>query len=299
VTHGYRYEPGGSEAALKAAALTSGANVGGRGGPSSAGGSRRLASDSDRKKGSSKRLVPNRSEDTVYDKARVETKKGMDSSPGGKTTDESKRVKSLPMAKSLDPPSGSDKKAGSSASIAINTGSSKVVKPGSSSGGIPVVTRSGAVPAVAKSGAVAAVAKSGPTPTLSDTSAIPTSAAASAATKINASSKKSPSSVQAAPAVTAGAAKPASGISPALVIGGVVAAVFVIVTVVVIVLMSLGDGGGAAQPKSKRSGVQDTSDWRPQAGERSHVCQSLTRHGSNSSKSGESNDPSSPSRFRF
>jgi hypothetical protein len=82
-------------------------------------------------------------------------------------------------------------------------------------------------------------------------------------------------------------------------IGGVVAAVFVIVTVVVIVLMSLGDGGGADQPKSKRSGVQDTSDWRPASGERSRVCHRLTSHGTNSSESGESNDPNSPSRFRF
>src|SRR5262245_49773774 len=64
-THGYRYEPGGSEAAMKAAVLTAGTTVGGRGGPSSAGGSRRITGDSDRRMGSSKKLLPNRSEDTV------------------------------------------------------------------------------------------------------------------------------------------------------------------------------------------------------------------------------------------
>ncbi len=41
VNHGYKFEPGGSEAALKAAALTAGVGVGGRGGPSSAGGPKR------------------------------------------------------------------------------------------------------------------------------------------------------------------------------------------------------------------------------------------------------------------
>ncbi len=247
-THGYRYEPGGSEAALKAAALTVGATVGGRGGPSSAGGAPRITGDSDRKQGSSKRLLPNRSEDTVYDKARVETKKGMDSSPGGKTTDDSKRVKPLPVAKSLDLPAGS--------------GSSKVVRP---TVGQKAVGQSGAMPVTTKSGPVATVAKSGASPVVTDTTAMPTAAAASAATKVGAAAKKSPSSVQSAAAAatlpaaeSAKSARPAFGLSPAVLIGGgIVAAVFVIVTIVVIVLMLLGGNDGGQR------GVRDTSYQLP------------------------------------
>ncbi len=289
-THGYRYEPGGSEAALKAAALTAGVTLGGRSGPSSASGSRRITGDSDRRKGSSKRLLPNRSEDTVYDKARAETKKGIDSSPGGKTTDDSKRVKSLPVAKPLEPSAGSDKKSGSSAHLPASTGgSSKVVKPGTAqSGSLPAVTRSGAVPTVKKSGPVPAVATSGANPAVTDTTAMAKAAAASAAKKVGSSVSRTPSSVQ-SPAAAKNlpgkdAAKPAKvllgGISPAILIGSsIVAGVFIIVTVVVIVLMSLGsvdggggvdrgggvDGGGGEQssePKlqEREPSMRDTSD---------------------------------------
>jgi serine/threonine-protein kinase len=267
-THGYRFEPGGSEAALKAAVLTAGVTVGGRGGPSSSGGPRRITGDSDGMKGGGKKLLPNLSEDTVYDKARVETNKGLDSSPGGKTTDDSKRGKSLPVAKALDLPSGSDKKSASGANLAINTGgSSKVNRPAVTQSGALPTARSGAVPAVAKSGAVTAVTKSGAQAAATDTAAIPTAASATSATKVNPGAKKSPSSVTSS-VTTSGAKLPvagqagkrASGLSPALVIGAVIAAVFVIVTIVVIVLMSL-DGAGGATPNSMRDrpGVNDTS----------------------------------------
>jgi serine/threonine-protein kinase len=295
-THGYRYEPGGSESALKAAALTAGATasatVGGRGGPSSAGGGRRITGDSDRKKGSGKRLLPNRSEDTVYDKARAETKKGIDSSPGGKTTDDSKRVKSLPVAKPLDQPPGSDKKTGSGASLPANSGgSSKVVKPAvGQSGPVPTAAKSGAFPAAARPAPLPTAAKSGGS-AATDSTRLATAAAARAVTKAGSSVIKSPSSTQSTPAPgrapagdTAIPAKAPSRISPAVLIGSsIVAAVFVIVTIVVIVLMSLGgnregDSGtrsgtrggradGVGEPQSTRPSDQpnprDTSDFRP------------------------------------
>ena len=265
--HGYRFEPGGSEAALKAAVLTAGATVGGRGGPSSAGGTRRITGDSDRKKGSGKKLLPNRSEDTVYDKARAETKKGMDSSAGGKSADDSKRVRPLPMAKPLDAP-GSDKKGVSGANLAINTGgSSKVTKPAvSQSGAIQPVARSGAMPKVAQSGPVAAASRSGPQSAVTDTAANPTSASASSPTKINPAAKKPPSSISSSGAKALAAGKTgqrAGGLSPAVVIGSIVAAVFVIVTIVVIVLMSLGgDEGGSPNSSGHRPGANDTSVYR-------------------------------------
>jgi Serine/threonine protein kinase len=269
-THGYRYEPGGSEAALKAAALTAGATVGGRGGPSSAGGSRRVGGDSDRKKGSGKKLLPNRSEDTVYDKARAETKKGMDSTAGGKSTDDSKRVKSLPVAKSLNLPSDSDKKSGSGANIVINTGgSSKVTR--------PAAAQSGAIPAVTRSGQVTVVSKSGANPATTNSTAMPTAASASAATKVNVAAKKSPSGTHAAVSPAADDAKQTKSLSPAILIGGgIVAAVFVIVTVVVIVLMSLGGGAKGDTPNSppprSESGVRDTSQWQQNACRQSRLC---------------------------
>ncbi|MCI0359207.1 MAG: serine/threonine protein kinase [Planctomycetaceae bacterium] len=234
-THGYRYEPGGS------------------GGPSSAGGSQQVGGDSDRKKGSGKKLLPNRSEDTVHDKARTETKKGLDSSPGGKTTDDSKRVKSLPVAKSLDLPTGSDKKSGSG-TIVINTGgSSKVTK--------PATAPSGAMSAVTRSGGAEVVAKSGPNPAVTETSAIPTAVSAAAVTKVNAAAKKSPSGTgEASHALDA--AKPQGRWRALWIGGGIVAAVFIIVTIVVIVLISLGPEGGESNAPP---GVQDTSQCEPNA----------------------------------
>jgi serine/threonine protein kinase len=251
--HGYKYEPGGSEAALKAAALTVGAGVGGRGGPSSAGGSRPLSGDSGRKPGSGKRIIPDRSQDTVYDKARLETKKGMDSksgssaggkSSGGRTSDSSKKAaRPLPVAKPLGMPTGSDKK--------TTSGSSKVVSSAKS--------QSGTMPA----------AKSTPSSAVTDTMTMPSVASASTAAMKG--------SVGKAPALSAGAKTSAATTAaaksgwplPLLVGGGVAAAVFVIVAVVVLVLMAL-QGDDSAPAKSRRDsgpGIRDTmlraSDCHP------------------------------------
>jgi len=119
VNHGYKFEPGSGEAAVKAAVLTAGVGVGGRGGGSSMSASRGSLSGSRPRIGSSssgniRPVVPNRHDDTVYDKAR-ETKKGLDALAGksasGSSSGSSKRsgTKPLPVAKPLDAPAAEKK----------------------------------------------------------------------------------------------------------------------------------------------------------------------------------------------
>lgn len=158
--HGYQFEPGSGEAAAKAAVLTAGGPATRRTGAGSFGGSRGSIS------GSSQRMTPSggtgvirprsanyagdkyvgdkRTEDTVYDKTNVDTKKGAGnadkSAPGTKAG-----AKPLPVAKSLDG-GESDKKS--------STGSQRIVN-GSS------VSKSGAFP-VAK--AIGGKATSGQMP---------------------------------------------------------------------------------------------------------------------------------------
>jgi serine/threonine protein kinase len=244
LTHGYKYEPGGSEAALKAAALTVGAGVGGgmgsRGGPSSAGGSRPLTGDSGRKPGSGKRIIPDRSQDTVYEKARVETKKGMDStagsSAGGKprTSDSSKRTaRPLPVAKPLDGP--------------LSGNSDKKTAPGSSKLVGPAKSQSGAMPAT----------RPAPSSAVTDTLTMPSVAAASTAALKG--------SVRKSPALNATGKSSKAGWSlPLLVGGGVAAAVFVIVAVIVLVLMAM-QGDETSAPSKPRPGSgpgpRDTMQW--------------------------------------
>lgn len=134
--HGYRFDPGGGESIHKASDLTSGRPNLGRGG-SRSGGSRSGGSRGGGSKGGSadagkrlgvttatgKRLAPSRSDDTVYDKARAETKKGLDKdgksgdSSGG--SDKRTPAKGIPKARPLDG-SGSDKKSTSGQQFAIN-----------------------------------------------------------------------------------------------------------------------------------------------------------------------------------
>lgn len=111
ITHGYKFEPGSSEAALKAAVLTSGAKVAQRSGGSSLPGgsaadSRRGSSSGGKSSstGDSRRpVVPNKSEETVSDQVREGTVKGLRSSGDGKPgSSVSGRAKPLPVAKAID-----------------------------------------------------------------------------------------------------------------------------------------------------------------------------------------------------
>jgi serine/threonine protein kinase len=157
-THGYSFDPGGGDAALKAATLTAGRTMGGRGSMSSAGESRRGSDDSSRSKdfsrsksgsGPQRTLRPNRNDDTVHDKARSETHKGIGTKPGQRpgtsstpaprSGDSSQRIaKALPVAKPLDSP-GSDKKVGSGPNLVLNLPKDAGSKSPGSSGGMPVV----------------------------------------------------------------------------------------------------------------------------------------------------------------
>ncbi len=265
VNHGYKYEPGGSDAAYKASLLTSGATVGGRGAPSSAGGGKRSTGDSDprRKVADPKKpLLPNRGDDTVYDKKRAETKKGLDSSAGkstggGKPGDSSKaNAKALKVAKPLESASGSDKSA-SGPNIVINvSGASK--EPSSKSGQFPIVTKSGAMPAVTKSGAIPAVAKSGAMPVVgkSGPQKVARPPAKGMVPAIPVNSTPAPSGSL---SVT-GSAKKHSALSPAVMIGGSIAVIVLLAALLVGILMMGGGTDGNQTPRSKdQPGGQDTS----------------------------------------
>jgi serine/threonine-protein kinase len=152
VNHGYRYEPGSGEAAAKAAVLTAGGPAARRGaGGGSFGGSRgSFSGGSQRIVGSGTggirpKVVPNRNDDTVYDKARIDTRKGDSELIKSGGSSRKSGVKPLPVAKSLDGPG--DRKS-TSGPNPIVTGSS-VTKSGPQSvlnlGG---KSTSGAMPAV-------------------------------------------------------------------------------------------------------------------------------------------------------
>jgi eukaryotic-like serine/threonine-protein kinase len=150
LNHGYKFEPGSGESAAKAALLTAGGPITRRGGGGSFGGSRGSFSGSGQRMlgsgtGSIRPKTPSR-DDTVYDKTRVDTRKGDPSkSSGGSGTKKSGPNKVLPVAKSLDSPPG-DKKSTSgpnatvSGAAAAKSGPQNVVKPAAktSSGGIPI-----------------------------------------------------------------------------------------------------------------------------------------------------------------
>src|SRR5262245_8850594 len=165
INHGYKFEPGSGEAAVKAAMLTAGAAVGGRGSFSSPSASRGGLSGGLSGSGSTpsrgmravRPKAPSRNEDTVYDKARVETTKGLEpvngkaDSGSNKTVSKRPGAKPLPVAKPLEEV-GSDKKTASGPNAAVNpvaSGPKPAVRPAPSKA--PAKSVSGAVPTVAKS----------------------------------------------------------------------------------------------------------------------------------------------------
>jgi tRNA A-37 threonylcarbamoyl transferase component Bud32 len=178
VNHGYKFEPGSGEAAAKAAVLTAGGPVARRGGGGSFGGSHGSFQSGSQRITSSgtgsirPKVIPSPHEDTVYDKTRVDTKKGDPGvRPGSSVTVQGGAAKKpgskpLPVAKPLDGLPG-DKKSTSGANPIV-TGSSVVAK----SGPQPVVN----APAKATSGpmptvkaAEAGVRASGPQPVVVST----------------------------------------------------------------------------------------------------------------------------------
>lgn len=106
LNHGYKFEPGSGEVAAKSALLTAGGPSLRRGGPGSLGGSRgSFSTSSGRITGSSSAArpkTPNRHDDTVYDKTRVDTQKGNDSGSKSGSVKKPPTAKPLPVAKPLD-----------------------------------------------------------------------------------------------------------------------------------------------------------------------------------------------------
>ena len=257
--HGYKFEPGGAEAALKAAALTAGVRVGGRGGGSSGGsasGSGRVGSSPGRR--GSARPLPNRSDDTVYDKKRVDTKTGSGSSGGSSSGSSgggkrSTPAKGLPVAKPLDSPSSAG--SGSNLSININTKPKSAAKPAG-----PAVSTSGAMPAVSKSGPTPAVSRSGPVPAVSQSGAVAAISASGSMPAVN------PTEGTIVPVTTGtpprGAKVSASkaglaGMPMWMVIAGGVIALLLVVALLAVVASMMGGEDAAPQPKAPA--VRDTS----------------------------------------
>jgi hypothetical protein len=228
VNHGYRFEPGSGEAAAKAAVLTAGGPIARRGGGGgSFGGSRgSFASGTQRITGSGTggvrpKVVPNRHDDTVYDKARVDTKKG-DSGLGKSSGSSSKKPggKPLPVAKSLDGLPGDklpgDKKTASGANPVVTSGS---------------VTKSGPQPAVN----VAGKSTSGAMPTVKTESGVRMSGPQSvvtAAPTINVSKEPTLTSTRAA-------SKKPSAMPQWMLVGGGIALAVVFAAIIIALVMSM------------------------------------------------------------
>jgi eukaryotic-like serine/threonine-protein kinase len=179
VNHGYKYEPGSGEAAAKAAVLTAGGPAARRGGGGSFSGSRgsSFSGSSQRVTGSGTgsirpRVSPSRHDDTVYDKTRVDTKKGDSELKKSSSVVKRPGEKPLPVARSLDNVPG-DRKSSSGANPVVNGSSA------TKSGPQPVVkgtskSASGAVPvAKIETKLDVSVGASGPKPVVSTRPAAP------------------------------------------------------------------------------------------------------------------------------
>jgi eukaryotic-like serine/threonine-protein kinase len=270
--HGYKFDPGSGEAMAKAAALTAGGPIGRRGPGSAPSGSRgftgsrgssgslgitpRGSSASFRLPsapgtGSGRKKSGGHNDDTVHDKARAETKKGLDSSKPGSGKGSGKRTgKSLPVARPLDG-SGSDKKKSSGPNVALplDTTGKAARPPGSASSNRPPGT-----PAKAPSSAEPAIKSSG------KSSSGPMSAAKVAAAVV--AGGRLPLATSAAGSASRPARNSAlGGLPPVLVVVGAVAAVLLVIALIaVLVLFATGGGGGSPSPAP----VRDTS-WQSEA----------------------------------
>jgi serine/threonine protein kinase len=305
-THGYSFEPGGGEAALKAATLTAGRNMSGRGAMSSAGGSRRVAGDSSRSKsgsGPQRTFKPSRNDDTVHDKARTETHKGIGSKPGQRpgtpsapaprSGDSSQRIgKALPVAKPLDGSPGSDKKVGSGPNLVLNLPKDAGSKSTGSSSALPVVRQSGGMPIVNTGDGSSVVRKSGAIPALKSPTVAKPAVPGPRSPKVSADSGgtrttgpmpafNSPASAKPAVAGAKPISKPASGNSaasrgalggmplPWVIVGSIAVVILLALLAFVVVWMTSGGSDEApsrgAPAAPRRSTGPDTSAIPPRS----------------------------------
>jgi serine/threonine protein kinase len=266
-THGYKFEPGSGDAAIKAALLTSGGPGGVRGPGSAASASGGSVAGSSPGKTAQRPKTPYRTGDTVYDKARVETKKGLEragqsDAASDKGSDKRPAGKVLPKAKPLDGP-GSDKnsrglapdKTASGPQIALNldgngkssgggtTGSGKSV-----SGSMPTINVNPAKPST--SGAMPAVKPKPQTSTAVPTARI---APAAAATPAGGNKTSSPFS-----SLVAGTAT----VPLWLLIGGSTLAAVIILCLMIGLLIASGVFSGSKPPPATgRTDARDTRSW--------------------------------------
>jgi serine/threonine protein kinase len=264
-SHGYKFEPGSGEAAAKAALLTAGAGLrgsspasGSRG--SFSGSSHRLAGGS---AGGARPKAPNRNDDTVYDKARADTKKGRDSSVGkpDSASTNAKRSgahRALPVAKSLNGP-GSDKKSQSGPNLAANAAAADSAK--------PVVKG----PAKAASGAMPVVKAAAPQTPAFDLTSV--SAASLAGPAMTLPSHTLPSH---------SLAPEPSAVEPWMIVAGAIAAVVVVAALVVGIIVAT---QGGSDVNGKRPG--DNSSLLTTAGRRLVGYETIR------------DTPSNPDRARF
>jgi serine/threonine-protein kinase len=246
--HGYKFEPGSGEAAAKAALLTAGSPMVRRGSGGSVSGSRSSLSGSNQRitgsgTGNIRPRSPVRNDDTVYDKARVDTKKGDSflgkSSAGGKKP----TAKPLPVAKPLDSIPGGDKKSASGPQAVIGSGSmtksgpQPVVKAPdkTATGGMPAVSADSNTRSSAPKGVVAA----------GMASAVPKPAAASASAAETGKTRT---------------------IAPWMIVaGGIAAAVIVVAIVAALVVAMSGGNAPRGGPAGKAPRPRDTSSFQTDA----------------------------------
>jgi eukaryotic-like serine/threonine-protein kinase len=253
--HGYKFEPGSGEAAAKAALLTAGSPMTRRSGSGgSISGSRGSFSGSrsgltGSGSGTVRPKAPSRNDDTVYDKTRVDTKKG-DSfwdKPGSGSGSGSKKpaaAKPLPVAKPLDSLPGDKKSISGANAVVTNAAATK-------SGPQPIVKASNKTP----TGPVAVV-KADSNPNSSGAKAAAVAAAVTAVPKA-----KLPAAVGATPSESLTAALP-----PWAVITGAVVAAVVALAIVIGIAAYLINGSftrGSTPAKTSRS--RDTSSFHTDA----------------------------------
>jgi eukaryotic-like serine/threonine-protein kinase len=236
--HGYKFEPGSGEAAAKAALLTAG--VGLRSGPASGGSRGSLSGAKGKTAGGSSGDVrpkaPHRNDDTVYDKARADTRKGRDSSPGkseppATSAKSSGAHRALPVAKALDGP-GSDKKSNSGPQSAVRAAAAlPAARPAKSASGAVPITSAAALPDLGS-------------PSLDLASISDTAFSAPAAMLPG----------HALPSHTAPAA--ATAVAPWMIVAGAIAAVALVAALVIGIVIATQGGTGTS---GKRPGSGDTS----------------------------------------
>jgi serine/threonine protein kinase len=273
-THGYKFEPGSGDAAVKAALLTSG-GPGGVRGPGSAASASGSVAGSSAGTTPSKRARPYRTGDTVYDKARAETKKGLE--PGqsdagsDKGSDKRQPGKVLPKAKPLDGP-GSDK-AASGPQIALNfdgngkssSGSGQLGSGKAVSGAMPTVNVNPVSVNPARPSTSGAMAAVKPKPNVSG--AMPVAKAAPAAAAAPAGIKPSSSPLSPLQSTFTGTAT----VPMWLLVGGSALAGLIILCLLIGLLFASGvfsSSPASPQPAAGSADARDTSSWHtPQAGE--------------------------------